>query len=907
METERSLEVWRRYEKALARAGAVDFGDLLLRPAQLLEGDAELRARWSTRFRHVLVDEFQDTNPAQYRLLRLLCGERRNVCVVGDDDQAIYRWRGADVGNILDFDQDFPGTQVVKLEQNYRSTANVLAAAHAVISRATRRREKKLWTTREAGAPLALLVAQDEHEEAQRIAAAVEAERHRGTRGDEIAVLYRVNAQSRPIEAALRGGPGSLRHRPRHQLLRAGRGARRGGLAAARPQPVLRPRPAAGGEPPGPRHRREDARAAPGLRGRGGAHPLRRGGTPRRDRRPQGRGAPQPGGVPRGGGRPPPRRAGPRRRRGGAGGASPGVDCSSGSAPRGPTSPPTRPRTCSSWWPRRASSTRPSPWSAPPAIPRSRCRRRSSRFLEQIALIGDADGPTPEGRVALMTLHAAKGLEFEAVFLCGMEEGMLPYERPWRRDAGDGERSAELDEERRLCYVGMTRAKSRLVLSLARRRMAYGDAGPSWREREPSRFLGDLPPELFGLPSRPPARPASTAPGGPPPPRRPPRRAGHRIRRRARRPASGDASGIVPGRIRPAPPSTTPSTSAPTPDARHSRRVTSWLHPSLGEGLVRACDGVGPDAKVTVVFPGDRREAGHREVPAATARRRPRPVRPRPVSRRARHAAGEAIHVGVSVHPPCRELVVERGRAGGGWPRPRAPPVPAERRGRTPAAGSSRRCRRPRAATGIAPRPAPRPAASRRGDAVRGRLPPRFRAPSRRRRVACDGGRGAGRGRPRGRASCVAPGCEWDSASRAGIELGEEALRDGDVEAAEVFGERDRPRTGGDGLTRRSGSCWLNHDRSVAIRRHGCRGSGGAAGAVTTSRTGGARDRPDRRGDLGGLAPGEAEVPRQDLGAVLGGEHLRELDDGRQAETPVPQRLRPPPGAPGSVSAAIFR
>ena len=204
VETERSLEVWRRYERALARAGAVDFGDLLLRPAQLLEADPELLARWSTRFRHVLVDEFQDTNPAQYRLLRLLCGERRNVCVVGDDDQAIYRWRGADVGNILDFDKDFPGTRVVKLEQNYRSTANVLAAAHAVISRATRRREKKLWTTREAGAPLVLLVAQDEHEEAQRIAAAVEAERHRGTRGDEIAVLYRVNAQSRPVEAALR-------------------------------------------------------------------------------------------------------------------------------------------------------------------------------------------------------------------------------------------------------------------------------------------------------------------------------------------------------------------------------------------------------------------------------------------------------------------------------------------------------------------------------------------------------------------------------------------------------------------------------------------------------------------------------------------------------------------------------
>src|SRR5512138_378502 len=196
--------VYERYEAALARAGAVDFGDLLMRPVRLLEEDDRLRGRWASRFEHLLVDEFQDTNPVQYRLLRLLGGARSNVCVVGDDDQAIYRWRGADVENILGFDRDFPGARVVKLEQNYRSTRTILDAAHAVISRARRRREKRLWTDAAQGEPLALLVGEDEHAEAERIARGVAAERARGTPGDEIAVLYRTNAQSRPIEAALR-------------------------------------------------------------------------------------------------------------------------------------------------------------------------------------------------------------------------------------------------------------------------------------------------------------------------------------------------------------------------------------------------------------------------------------------------------------------------------------------------------------------------------------------------------------------------------------------------------------------------------------------------------------------------------------------------------------------------------
>ena len=204
VEGQLAREVYGRFEAALARAGAVDFGDLLLRPVRLLEEDAQVRRSWSSRFRYLLVDEFQDTNAAQYRLLSLLTNEKRNVCVVGDDDQAIYSWRGADVRNILEFDRDFPGTRVVKLEQNYRSTRTVLDAAHAVISRARRRREKRLWTESGAGESLALLVGQDEHDEAERIARAIATERARGTAGEEIAVLYRTNAQSRPIEAALR-------------------------------------------------------------------------------------------------------------------------------------------------------------------------------------------------------------------------------------------------------------------------------------------------------------------------------------------------------------------------------------------------------------------------------------------------------------------------------------------------------------------------------------------------------------------------------------------------------------------------------------------------------------------------------------------------------------------------------
>jgi DNA helicase-2/ATP-dependent DNA helicase PcrA len=608
---EQALEVWRRYEKALARAGAVDFGDLLVRPLQLLDADADLRARWSARFRHVLVDEFQDTNPAQYRLLRLLCGERTRVCVVGDDDQAIYRWRGADVSNILDFDQDFPGTRVVKLEQNYRSTGNVLEAAHAVISGASRRRPKKLWTTRDAGAPLKLLVAQDEHEEALRIAAAVQEERARGTRGDEVAVLYRVNAQSRPVEAALRAA------RVPYVIVRGTSFYERAEIRDAAAWLRLALSPASDldllrvvNRPPRGIGERTVDRVQAFAAARG--IPLLEA-VARRDEIPELKGAAR-----RALGELEEVVAGLHRDVAGldAGAAVQEAITRSGLMQRtrseGTDEAADRAENLLELVAAAREFDEARALEPPPRDPEEPRPPPLARFLEQIALLGEADAPTPEGRVALMTLHAAKGLEFEAVVIAGMEEGMLPYERPWRRGEPD-ERSAELDEERRLCYVGMTRAKSRLYLSLARRRMAYGESGPAWSDREPSRFLGDLPPQLFGLPAH---RAAPAAPvvrrhpgalpgepvieyeGAPPRPAAPPRA--------GRRPAG--AGPTVDYSFDQRPESSRPAFPA-------GARVR---HPALGEGVVRACDGAGPDAKVTVAFPsaGEKRVIARFLLPA---------------------------------------------------------------------------------------------------------------------------------------------------------------------------------------------------------------------------------------------------------------------------------------------------
>ncbi|GAO02590.1 ATP-dependent DNA helicase PcrA [Anaeromyxobacter sp. PSR-1] len=611
----RSKEVYHRYEQALARAGAVDFGDLLLRPVRLLDEDAALRARWAGRFRYLLVDEFQDTNPVQYRLLQLLTGPRRNVCVVGDDDQAIYRWRGADVSNILGFDGDFPGTKVVKLEQNYRSTRTILDAAHAVISRARRRREKRLWTESGAGAPLALVVGEDEHAEAERIARAVAAERGRGTSGDEIAVLYRTNAQSRPLEAAMRAA------RIPYVIVRGTSFYERAEVRDAAAYLRLALSPASDldlervvNRPP----RGIGEKTVERLRAHAAA-----------------RGVPLVEAVAE---RDAVAELKPAARRAlaefhdlvtGLAADVPALDAGvavqevlkrSGMLSRLEEEHTDEAVERAENLAELVAAAREFDESIagepPPGDPDEVRPPPLARFLEQIALLGEADAETPEGRVALMTLHAAKGLEFEAVFLAGMEDGTLPYERPWA-DQSASERDESLDEERRLCYVGMTRAKRRLTLSLARRRIGYGESGPSYRNMEPSRFLRDLPPELFGdavareVRAREAAQAAAVA-------RAPTiRRLPGALEGEPHIELDGDDLPQAPApapRPRPAAPR-----GEPTVDYSFDQRGDAGAaafsrgervaHASLGEGVVLACDGGGPDAKATVRFAsvGDKR------------------------------------------------------------------------------------------------------------------------------------------------------------------------------------------------------------------------------------------------------------------------------------------------------------
>ena len=203
---EQVAAVYRRYQERLATAGAVDFDDLLLLTVRLFDRVPEVLAWYRGLWKWVLVDEYQDTNRAQYRIIRALTKEHRNICVVGDPDQSVYGWRGADVRNILDFEQDYPGTKVIRLEQNYRSTKRILAAASAVIANNVTRKEKSLWTENVEGEPPAIYRAWDEHEEANFVAQTIRRLRDEGREWSDVAVFYRTNAQSRVLEEALRRG-----------------------------------------------------------------------------------------------------------------------------------------------------------------------------------------------------------------------------------------------------------------------------------------------------------------------------------------------------------------------------------------------------------------------------------------------------------------------------------------------------------------------------------------------------------------------------------------------------------------------------------------------------------------------------------------------------------------------------
>ncbi len=197
-------KVYAGYQRRLVQAGAMDFDDLLYNAVTLLEDVPDVRSRWQRRFQHVMVDEYQDTNHAQYRIVRALAAEHQNVCVVGDPDQSIYSWRGADVRNILDFGRDFPGGEVIRLEQNYRSTQRILDGANGVIEKNRERQPKRLWSALGDGEPVRVVEAADENAEARYVCGRINDELERGGSASDVAVFYRTHAQSRALEDGLR-------------------------------------------------------------------------------------------------------------------------------------------------------------------------------------------------------------------------------------------------------------------------------------------------------------------------------------------------------------------------------------------------------------------------------------------------------------------------------------------------------------------------------------------------------------------------------------------------------------------------------------------------------------------------------------------------------------------------------
>ena len=466
--------IYLTYEGFCQRLGLVDFAELLLRTLELCQNNQSIREAYQQRFRHVLVDEFQDTNAIQYRWLRLLSDDHKNLFAVGDDDQSIYGWRGARVENLLSFEQDFPGATLIRLEQNYRSSGNILTAANAVIANNAGRLGKELWTDASAGQPIRLYAASNEIDEARFVVESIEHWVEGGNRRDSVAVLYRSNAQSRVFEERLlsAGMPyrvyGGLRFFERAEIKDA--------LAYLR---------LVSNRDSDPAFERVVNLPARGI----GAKTLE------------------------------PIRARARLKQISLWRASAEVIAEHGLPPRA----------LSAIGHFRALIDEMAAATADLELGEAtdhvlvhsgllehfkneRGERAQGRvenleelvtaarnfapdeadeldalalFLSHAALeAGEGQAEEWEDCVQLMSLHSAKGLEFPLVFLCGMEEGLFPHQRSL-------EEPGRLEEERRLCYVGMTRAMQQLTICYAEIRRLYG------REHyaQPSRFLGEIPPQ----------------------------------------------------------------------------------------------------------------------------------------------------------------------------------------------------------------------------------------------------------------------------------------------------------------------------------------------------------------------------------------------------------------------------
>ena len=469
-------DVYALYQRRLFGSNAVDFDDLLMLTVDVLERFPEARSRWSKGFRYILVDEYQDTNHAQYVLLKQLAGEHRNLMAVGDPDQSIYSFRGADIRNILEFERDFPGTKIIPLEQNYRSTNTILRAANHVIANNRERKEKNLFSELGEGEPVRVVEVEDEHAEARFVAAEIAALVEAGYSHSEIAVVYRTNAQSRVLEDVL------VRQGVAYQVIGGPRFYERAEVkdAMAYLQAIDNPADAVSLMRVANRPRRgigdtSISRLVTFADGQGISlwEALGR--------------ADEAGLAPKS-----------LRAVKGFHGAMQSLMAQAGELGVAETIERVLERSgyLESLEAERTIEARGRIENLEELVgvareyeeraAREAAEPSLSSFLQEISLYSDQDAlrdPETGGQVTLMTLHNAKGLEFRAVFMLGMEENIFPHSRSIEENS--------LEEERRLCYVGMTRAKERLVLLHAARRSLYGRADANL----PSRFLDELPDE----------------------------------------------------------------------------------------------------------------------------------------------------------------------------------------------------------------------------------------------------------------------------------------------------------------------------------------------------------------------------------------------------------------------------
>ncbi len=487
----RIARVYAAYEQGLVRAGAVDFDDLIVRAARLLEADEDVRTRYAGRFRQVLVDEYQDTNHAQFRLVSGFASTHGNVTAVGDDDQSIYGWRGADLSNVLDFERRFSRSSVVRLEQNYRSTGNILAAASAVIAKNRARKGKTLWTKEGEGARLRLVLSGDEQAEGERLAREALKQREKGRSLRDVAVLFRTNAQSRALELAFRragvpydlvGGVSFFDRKEVKDVLSYLR-------VALNPRDVVSflrimntPKRGLGDKV---RDRIEQA--------------AREGQAPG-----EALGALVDLGL----------LAGPATLK-----ARTLLDLldemrARAGEPADRLIEETLRRTQYLDWldeafpqdsPERRENVGELVVAARQFVEESRAEDGEGSlagFLTEAALVADVDRwAASDDRVVLLTMHNAKGLEFPVVIVAGLEEGLLPH--------GSSVEDHELEEERRLFYVALTRAKEEVILSAASFRRRYDRTGAA----ELSRFVREIPSELLVVESPLITRPSISAGG----------------------------------------------------------------------------------------------------------------------------------------------------------------------------------------------------------------------------------------------------------------------------------------------------------------------------------------------------------------------------------------------------------